>query len=107
MNVFDHTFENERVELRGKTFHGCTFKNCELVYDGDRSPTFKDNKFIDSAFVFTGPALRTLYLLGNIYHAGEGGREVVDRTLDDIKSGAMHGHEVRTITPHTEDHSLA
>jgi hypothetical protein len=28
-------------------------------------PTFKDNKFIDTVFVFTGPAVRTLYLRGH------------------------------------------
>jgi len=107
MNHIDQTFNNERIETHGKTFHRCTFNNCELVYDGDRSPTFKDNKFIDTVFVFTGPAVRTLYLLGNIYHAGAGGHEVIDKFFDDIREGAIHGHEVRTIAPHTADHSLA
>lgn len=107
MNFVDQTFENERIELHGKAFRGCTFVNCELVYDGDRSPTFSNNRFVDTVFVLTGPAVRTLYFLGNIYHAGEGGREVVDQAFADIRNGAMHGHEVRTIAPHTLDHSLA
>jgi hypothetical protein len=106
MNYTNEEFQNERIELHGKRFHGCTFRNCELVYDGDRSPTFKDNKFIDSVFVFTGPATRMLYFLSNIYHAGEGGREVIEKTFDDIRNGTFHGREVRTIAPHTVDHSL-
>ncbi len=106
MNFVDQTFENERIELHGKAFRDCTFNNCELVYDGDRSPTFNNNKFIDSVFVFTGSAVRTLYFLGNIYHAGEGGREVIDQTFKDIKDGSIHGHEIRTIAPHTVEHSL-
>ncbi len=106
MNFSNETFENERIELHGKAYRDCTFKNCELVYDGDRSPTFNNNKFIDSVFVFSGSALRTLYFLGNIYHAGEGGREVIDKTFRDIKEGAIHGQEVRTIAPHTVEHSL-
>ncbi len=106
MNYVDQTFENERIELHGKVFRDCTFNNCELVYDGDRSPTFNNNKFIDSVFVFTGSAVRTLYFLGNIYHAGEGGREVIDQTFEDIKDGSIHGHEIRTIAPHTVEHSL-
>ncbi|HIG39338.1 MAG: hypothetical protein ABGY96_13535 [bacterium] len=107
MNYHDQTFENERIELHEKTFKNCTFVNCELVYDGDRSPTFSNNTFVDTVFVFTGAAVRTLYFLGNIYHAGEGGREVVDRTFAEIKNGEIHGHEVRTQAPHTVDHSLA
>ena len=107
MTIMNKTFENERVELRGNAYHNCTFKHCELVYDGDRSPTFDDNKFIDSVFVFTGSALRTLYFLGNLYHSGGGGREVVEKTLADIRNRNMHGHEVRTIKPHTVDSSLA
>jgi len=39
MNFVDESFENERIELHGKSFRGCKFTNCELVYDGDRSPT--------------------------------------------------------------------
>jgi len=107
MNYSNYTFNNERLDLHGNSFHNCTFKNCELVYEGDRSPTFKDNQFIDTVFVFTGAAVRTLYLLGNIYHAGEGGHEVIDKTFSDIRDGAIHGHEVRTTAPHTVDHSLA
>ena len=107
MNYLNETFENDRIELHGKAFKGCTFVNCELVYDGDRSPTFSNNTFVDTVFVFTGAAVRTLYFLGNIYHAGEGGREVIDRTFADIMNGDIHGHEVRTQAPHTSDHSLA
>ena len=106
MDFVNEIFENERIELSSKTFRDCTFKNCELVYNGDRSPTFNNNKFIDTVFVFTESAVRTLYFLGNIYHAGEGGREVIDKTFSDIKEGAIHGHEVRTIAPHTVEHSL-
>ncbi|WP_439134203.1 hypothetical protein [Pseudomaricurvus sp.] len=103
----DRTFDGERVVLHGNFFNDCTFKNCELVYDGDPSPTFYNNQFIDSVFVFTGPALRTLYFLGNIYRAGEGGQEVVEKTFGDIKAGRIHGAEATTITPHTGDHSLS
>jgi hypothetical protein len=103
----DQTFTNERVELSGNNFHGCTFNHCELVYRGDISPTFKDNQFIDSVFLFTDAAIRTIYFLSNMYHAGPGGREVVEKTFEDIRNKAIHGHTARTIPPHTQDHSLA
>ena len=97
MNHKNETFEDQRMELHGKFFHNCTFTNCELVFDGDRPPTFKDNKFVDSVFVFTGHATRTLYLLSNIYHAGEGGKEVIEKTFADIREHKLHGHEIKTI----------
>jgi hypothetical protein len=106
MNHQNETFRKQRIELHGKAFHNCTFEDCELVFDGDRPPTFKDNRFVDSVFVFTGAATRTLYLLSNIYHSGDGGREVVERTFADIRGHRLHGHEIRTSAPHTVDHSF-
>jgi hypothetical protein len=100
----DQTFKNERIQLHGRSFHNCTFENCELEFDGDRPPTLKDNRFKDTIFVFTGAATRTLYLLSNIYHAGEGGQEVIEQTFANIRDRTMHGHEIRTIVPHTMDH---
>ncbi len=102
----DKLFKNERVELAGHFFHGCTFENCELVYNGDRSPTFTDNKFVDSVSIFVGAATRTLYFLSNIYYAGSGGREVMEKTFAEIRDGTIHGGEIRTIAPHTVNHSL-
>jgi hypothetical protein len=102
----DRNFNGERIELHGKAFHNCTFTDCELVFDGDRPPTFSDNRFVDSVFVITGAGARTLYLLSNIYHAGEGGREVVEHLFEDIRERRLHGHEIRSSVPHTADHSL-
>jgi len=106
MKYENHFFRNETVELSGNWFHGCTFENCRLVYRGDRSPTFQDNHFIDSVFVFSDAAIRTLYLLSHIYHAGPGGREVVEDTFQRIRERTIHGHMTSTITPHTSNHRL-
>lgn len=106
MNYRNQTFKKERIELHGKFFNGCTFEECELVFDGDRPPTFKDNRFVDSVFVFTDAATRTLYLLSNMYHAGAGGKEVIENTFADIREHKLRGHEIRTTVPHTLDHSM-
>jgi hypothetical protein len=106
VNHHNETFRDQRIDLHGKSFHNCEFERCELVFDGDRPPTFKDNRFVDSVFVFTGAATRTLYLLSNIYHAGTGGRSVVEQTFADIRDRRLHGHEIRTVAPPTVDHSL-
>jgi hypothetical protein len=106
MDYKNRTFENARVELGKSHFHDCTFSNCELVYRGDPSPTFQDNEFIDSTFVFRDDAIRTLYFLANIYHAGEGGRQIVEQTFDDVRNRAIHGNETSTTKPHTPEHTL-
>ena len=106
MNYQDQRFSNERIELDGKSFHGCTFDNCELVFSGDRPPTFSDNRYRNTTFTLTGHAVRTVYLLSNIYHAGKGGEEVVESLIADIKNQNVHGHEIKTIIPNTPDHSM-
>lgn len=107
MQYSNQKFSDERIELDAKSFHDCEFENCELVFSGDRPPTFSDNRFINCQFVLTGAATRTLYLLSNIYHAGKGGQDVVDSIVDDLRNREIHGHEIRTKVPDTKDRSLA
>ena len=106
MEYRNKVFAGERVTLSDNVFHNCTFRHCELIFDGDRSPTFHDNEFIDSTFVFSGAAARTLYFLGNIHHAGGGGAEIVDRLFDQVRQGQVHGAQIRTAIPSNADHSL-
>ena len=103
----DETFRNERISLDGKSFHDCVFENCELEFTGDRPPTFSNNRYLNTVFVLSGPAIRTVYLLSNIYHAGEGGRQVFESLFEDIRNQDVHGHEVKTAIPDTPDHSMA
>jgi len=56
--------------------------------------------------VFADAAIRTIYFLSNIYHAGPGGREVVEDTFARIRQRTIHGPEITTIAPHTPSHSL-
>jgi hypothetical protein len=100
------TFRNESIELSGNRFHGCTFEKCKLIYRGDISPTFKDNHFIDSVFEFADAAMRTIYFLSGMYHAGNGGREIVEDTFERIRRNAIHGAVTSTIAPQTPNHSL-
>lgn len=99
-------FRDERIELSGNAYHNCTFERCELVYRGERSPTFQDNHFVDSEFLFADAAIRTIYFLSNMYRSGAGGRELVEKTFDAIRNGSIHGAVARTGRPHTPDHSL-
>jgi len=106
MEYHNRFFRDESIDLSDNRFHGCTFEKCRLVYRGDRSPTFQDNHFVDSVFVFADAAIRTIYFLSNIYHAGPGGREVVEDTFSRIRQHSIHGPQITTIAPHTPGHAL-
>src|SRR5258708_33576905 len=93
------TFRNESIELSGNRFHGCTFENCKLIYRGDISPTFKDNHFIDSVFEFADAAMRTIYFLSGMYHAGNGGCAILEDNLERIPHHTAHRSGAPTITP--------
>ena len=106
MKYRNQSFTRERISLAGNVFHQCRFEQCELIFDGSRSPTFFDNEFVDCVFVFSEDAARTLYFLSNIFHAGAGGRQIVGKMLRDVCKGQIHGTELRTALPSTIDHSL-
>jgi hypothetical protein len=56
------TYENERVVLGGGRFDRCTFRNCELVFDGN--PTdMNDCRIEHCRHSFVGPANVTLSYL--------------------------------------------
>ena len=63
----NQSYRIERIELSVIYYHGCRFDHCELVYRGDRSPTFQDNQFVDSVFLFTDAAILKIYFLSNLY----------------------------------------
>ena len=106
MDYHDRFFRDESVDLSDNRFHRCTFEKCKLIYRGDISPTFKDNQFIDSVFEFADAAMRTIYFLSGMYHAGNGGREVVEDTFERIRQNTIHGAVTSTISPQTPNHSL-
>src|SRR6202011_3220694 len=43
------------------------------------------NQPIDSGFLSTDAAIRTIYFLPNTYHAGHGGREAAEKTFENIR----------------------
>src|SRR5260370_134354 len=100
------TFRNESIELSGNRFHGCTFEKCKLIYRGDISPTFKDNHFVDSVFEFADAAMRTIYFLSGMYHAGNGGREIVVEPFGRILQKTIQGSVNSTINPQPRLHTF-
>jgi hypothetical protein len=56
------TYENERVVLGGGRFDHCTFRNCELVFDGNPAD-MKECRIENCRHSFVGPASVTLSYL--------------------------------------------
>jgi hypothetical protein len=50
--------------------------------------------------------MRTIYFLSGMYHAGNGGREVVEDAFERIRQNTIHGSVTSTIAPQTPNHSL-
>jgi hypothetical protein len=62
MAIMGRRFERERVMLGSEHYQGCTFIECELVYDG-RPVHLLDNDFEDCSWSFEGAAAATLDFL--------------------------------------------
>jgi hypothetical protein len=75
-------FVNERIELDGKTFRGCTFEACNLVYAAKAPFGIIDCALNDCEWSFEGSAALTLDLLATLYRTADDlGRRVVEETL--------------------------
>ena len=62
-HIRDKHFTNQRVEIDGKRFTSCTFKNCELIYSGGDVEFGLGCVVNDCRPEFSGPARRTVLLL--------------------------------------------
>jgi len=86
MEIKGKVFKNETIILDGKTFVGCTFHSCELVYQGSLVVGLVECSFHDVKWSFADAAARTINFLAELYHgAGEGGRQLVEQTFDKIR----------------------
>ncbi len=52
----DQVFENQRMEVTGNAFEGCTFKRCRIVFSALEPVSFIDCHFAECDWVFAGPA---------------------------------------------------
>jgi hypothetical protein len=86
-------FLNERIELDGRTFRGCTFEGCVLVYSGKAPFGMIDCALNDCDWSFEGSAGLTLDLMAALYrNDDELGRRVVQETIRRITdSNLMRG----------------
>jgi hypothetical protein len=87
----DQDFEGKVVMLDGNTFTGCTFRNCKIVFGASASVMIGPNHFKENVdWTFVGAAAATLEFLSQFYNStSEGGRELIERTFEQIRRGGL------------------
>jgi hypothetical protein len=93
MEYRDQIFENEDVLLDGNTFTGCTFRNCNLLFNAIAPGRFSANRVYNCPYVFGGPADLMLQFLSAIFNGGgEGGQRIIENLFDQVRSGWPPNH---------------
>lgn len=88
MRIEDKTFEDQPVRLDGNEYIKCVFRRCELQFGGTGAVSMVECAFDRCSWSFTGPAALTVQFMMALYHgAGEGGRDLIERTFEDIRRG--------------------
>ena len=80
-------YRKSMVTLDNNEFIECSFDECTLQYAGTGPVALIGCTFVNVQWVFVGAAQQTLQFLQGLYHGmGEGGRKLVERTFDNIKT---------------------
>jgi len=86
----NNSYENVQVKLDNNEFVACHFKNCRLEFGGTGPVSMSNCNFDNISWEFSGPAENTLRFLKGLYHGmGEGGRQLVEATFDDIRKDGV------------------
>lgn len=79
-------FKNEKIRLDGNTFAQCQFENCVMEYGGGPPPRIVKCTFHGCQWSFTEAASNTVAFLQGVYHGmGDGGRQLVEQTFENIR----------------------
>ncbi len=88
MDHEDQVFRDDQIHLDGNRYIRCTFERCVMVFSGVSPVALEGCSFIETTWTFDGAAALTVNFMKGLYHgAGEGGRELVERTFSDIRRG--------------------
>jgi len=84
----DTTLQGQDVLLDGNSFTGCAFRECRVIFSGMQPCELVACTFEQVSWVIRGPAAELLKLLVGLYHhGGQGGRQLVEDTFDNIRRG--------------------
>lgn len=68
--IENQVFRDQSVEVDGKQFRKCNFRNARLSYAGGALPAFVDCKFSNVSLEFTQGAANTIAFLGGLKGRG-------------------------------------
>jgi hypothetical protein len=86
--AIQQTYTGETIDVDGQEFIKCTFQGCDMVYSGGVTPRMQNCELVDCRWGFDGAALRTIMFMTALYaDFGEGGRRVMEETLENIRRG--------------------
>lgn len=86
MKIKDQTFKNETIDIDFNHFSNCKFDGCTLVYHGHGLIGLDGCSFNAVKWTFADAAANTLQFMQGIYHgAGEGGKELIETTFNNIR----------------------
>ena len=91
MRITNQTFRNDQIRLEFVEFENCSFENCTLVYGGYGPISLVGCSFINVHWVFADAARNTILFMQAMYQHGGGGRELIERTLENIRQGSSLG----------------
>ncbi len=84
----DCQFSGTTEVLDGNSYTKCTFHKCTLVYSGGDLPKMEACHSYDCNWKFEGAADRTIAFLRATYHGGgDGGKELIEKTFENIRQG--------------------
>ncbi|MCP5361420.1 MAG: hypothetical protein H6908_02075 [Hyphomicrobiales bacterium] len=76
------------MELDGSSYENCDFYHCIIKYKASESFTLVNCNFEGVKWVLEGPAELTMRFLAATYTGmGEGGKQLIDDTFQNIKNG--------------------
>jgi hypothetical protein len=81
------TFNNQTIDLDNKDYSQCVFNNCTLIYRAEGHIGIQYCEFNNVSWKFENNAAKTMLFLSSLYELGEGGRIIVEKTFENIKSG--------------------
>jgi len=86
----DSEYENIEERLDGNRYINCIFKRCLLIYGGMEVVTLEGCEFHKCKWSFVDAAARTINFMAGLYHgAGEGGKDLVEKTFANIRKGRL------------------
>ena len=88
MKIEGRTFQNEEIRLDFGNFENCKFDGCTMIYGGYGPVSMTGCGFSDVRWEFTDAAANTVEFMTSMYRgAGEGGRQLIEATIENIRHG--------------------